>query len=518
MLKKKILLTLIISLLAVSPVMQGFAQNVTNYEETETSYEGEVLIDKLGIISPGTDLNSDYVTREVFALYIARMLRIDETQPSDIRYFSDVEYDSFSASAINALAEKGIISVPDDHIFRPGGYVTQDEALKMLVCVLGYGTMAEYDGGYPYGYIKTARKLDIDTQCENVNLITVAEAGNMIYNAMRAKVYSVGSVTLSQDGTYTTSQESNETFLEVYWDISETEGCVEAVYDGNIIKDVYDVKENEAIISGVKYEFEDGLDLSEYLGNYIRCFYNIKEKDRCDKIIVVDKCSGVEDTVIDFDDFEKMEGEQISYYDSTQKLVTKKLFNPVVVYNGSVLGENFSAVIEAVNKGKITLKDSDNDKKYDVVIIEDYRGFVISSLNSSGEVIYDKVGLMGDVDLTEYEVPVLFNSKGEKITFSDLAVGQVLSVAASKDKKYIKIIHETDTFTGTFNAIKTNDETVEITIDGDVFVLDKTFVSYFNDNCSFNSEYTFTLDSFGKIVYAEVPGEVLEYGYIDSVK
>ncbi|MGN0179822.1 MAG: hypothetical protein ACI4DY_10340 [Monoglobaceae bacterium] len=197
-----------------------------------------------------------------------------------------------------------------------------------------------------------------------------------------------------------------------------------------------------------------------------------------------------------------------------KSLSQKKLFDPVVVYNGSVLGENFSAVIEAVNKGKITLKDSDNDKKYDAVIIEDYRGFVISSLNSSGEVIYDKVGLMGDVDLTEYEVPVLFNSKGEKITFSDLAVGQVLSVAASKDKKYIKIIHETDTFTGTFNAIKTNDEAVEITIDGDVFVLDKTFVSYFNDNCSFNSEYTFTLDSFGKIVYAEVPGEVLEYGYI----
>jgi len=514
MLKKLISALLIISLLASFLAVQGFAFNVETYDEADAFYEGKALIDKLGIISSGVDLPSDYVTREMFALYVARMLKIDEMKASTVRYFSDVEYDSFAVNAINGLVETGIISVPESHLFRPGEYISQAEALKMLVCALGYETLASCNGGYPNGYIKTAKALDIYVKCENSNILTGAEAGTMIYNAMRAEISNVSAVTWSDDKNYIVSGESTETFLEMYWNISENEGCVEAVYGGDIIKSDYTLGEDEVIINGTRYNKETGLDLTDYLGNYVRYFYEIKNDSKFHKILVAEKCSMEEDISIDFYDFEKIEGETISYYNKKGKLIEKVLENPIIVYNGSILGANLSAVIKAVNKGKITLKDSNNDKKYDVVIIEDYRGFVISSLNSSALVLYDKVGLTDDIDLKKYENAIFLNSKGEKLAFSDLAVGQVLSVSASKDKKYVKIIHETDSFNGVYKSIKNNKGTVEITIDDKIYELDKTFVKYFNERCVLNTEYMFTKDSFGKIVYAETPVTVYKFGYI----
>lgn len=280
MLKRIILTVLIISLVAAVPVTQGFAADTVSSSENEEPYEGEALVEKLGIISAGVDENSDYVTREVFSLYIARMLKIDEMETSDKRYFSDVEYDSFAVSAINGLVDNGIISVPEDHLFRPGDYITYTEAIKMLVCTLGYQAVAENLGGYPSGYTKTANMLSINVNCANSEVITVAEAGSMIYKSLRASVQSANGVTVEDGISYLESEDRGESFLEVYWDILEAEGSIEAIYGGDVVKSSAVLDENEVVISNVKFEVEDGLDLSDCLGNKVRYFYKERENEK----------------------------------------------------------------------------------------------------------------------------------------------------------------------------------------------------------------------------------------------
>jgi len=502
MAKRIVLITLILSLFSCFTV---FAKNDSDLNNS--TYNGKNLVEYLEIINPDVDLDSDFVTRELFALYVARMLKIDELQTSNVRYFSDVEYDSFSVNAINALVEKGIIAVPENHLFRPGDYITETEALKMLVCVLGWEQPALLNGGYPVGFLNVASNLDIDVHCENINIITVAEAGEMIYNALRANVYGVnlsGSVTFS---------ESDEIFLEKYWNISEAEGTVEAVYGASMVKN-YKSEDNTIFIDGEEYIIESGFETEEYLGDYVRYFYIEEKNDKTPKIIFAERAGRLENINIEPDDFESVAEETIYYYNENNKLVKETLNDPVMIYNGSIIGENLSEIISNINKGNIVLKDSDNDEKYDVMIIEDYRGFVISSLGDEGKIIYDKVGLMDDLKFEDYEAVILKNSVGEKISYAELKVGQVLSVASSKDNTCIRVILELDKLSGTLMGIKKDVSEPKIVVDDETFMVDKTFLNYIEKVCITGQKYEFTVDSFDKIVYVTSTEEFLEYGYI----
>lgn len=111
------------------------------------------------------DANGDFtpyknITRAEMAKVLCKALRISPDS-YNTQMFSDVDSSHWAYGYINALATAKIVAGNDDGNFSPDREATYAEAVKMLVAAMGYAPRAESLGGYPYGYIETARELDL---------------------------------------------------------------------------------------------------------------------------------------------------------------------------------------------------------------------------------------------------------------------------------------------------------------------------------------------------------------------
>lgn len=111
------------------------------------------------------DANGDFtpyknITRAEMAKVLCKALRISPDS-YNTQMFSDVDLSHWAFGYINALATAKIVAGNDDGNFSPDREATYAEAVKMLIAAMGYAPRAESLGGYPYGYIETARELDL---------------------------------------------------------------------------------------------------------------------------------------------------------------------------------------------------------------------------------------------------------------------------------------------------------------------------------------------------------------------
>ena len=111
------------------------------------------------------DANGDFtpyknITRAEMAKVLCKALRISPDS-YNTQMFSDVDSSHWAYGYVNALATAKIVAGNDDGNFSPDREATYAETVKMLVTAMGYAPRAESLGGYPYGYIETARELDL---------------------------------------------------------------------------------------------------------------------------------------------------------------------------------------------------------------------------------------------------------------------------------------------------------------------------------------------------------------------
>ena len=125
------------------------AGQVSAYGEDASGQKPNQYIEFLNVINvfDEKDNADDYTTRADFAVYLARILNIDEYYRSEKIYFTDVPATYWKSNSINALAEHGIISGDSERAFRPDDNITYDEAAALLVRVLGYEGRAQLEGG-----------------------------------------------------------------------------------------------------------------------------------------------------------------------------------------------------------------------------------------------------------------------------------------------------------------------------------------------------------------------------------
>lgn len=75
--------------------------------------------------------------------------------------FTDVDASHWAKNYIQTAYNLGIIAGMGDGTFAPDAPVTYEQALKMVVCTLGYVQFAENLGEWPEGFIKQANTLDL---------------------------------------------------------------------------------------------------------------------------------------------------------------------------------------------------------------------------------------------------------------------------------------------------------------------------------------------------------------------
>ncbi len=98
--------------------------------------------------------------------------------------FSDVADDHWANKYINYTAETGIVGGYEDSTFRPGGWVTYAEAVKMLVCAKGYGHLYQTTVPWYDGYLKLADRFGITKGIDHAPTANASKGvvAQLIYN------------------------------------------------------------------------------------------------------------------------------------------------------------------------------------------------------------------------------------------------------------------------------------------------------------------------------------------------
>ncbi len=100
------------------------------------------------------------ITRAEYATIVCRLLGIADSATGKAD-FADVAADHWATSYIKMANQYGIVAGYGDGNFGPEDTVKYEEAIKMLVCALGYEPMALSKGGWPTGYVATASQIGL---------------------------------------------------------------------------------------------------------------------------------------------------------------------------------------------------------------------------------------------------------------------------------------------------------------------------------------------------------------------
>lgn len=150
----------IISILLSAVLILSMSMGVLAESEKETAAKE---LEKYGIVGPRNYLGELTVDGPVTRASMAKMLVLMSglTPDSAGCDFTDVPADHGASGFIARAAAIGIVNGMGDGTFAPDEYVTYQQAMKMVVCALGYSVDAERRGGYPHGYVMTAMNLGL---------------------------------------------------------------------------------------------------------------------------------------------------------------------------------------------------------------------------------------------------------------------------------------------------------------------------------------------------------------------
>lgn len=505
----------LISVFVVTTMLLCMLTASVGYGRDLTSSEAEKFLSVLGIVSSDNIDTNVEISREEFSFMLAKVIKYDSLVSDEVRYFKDVESDSYAVNAINALASKGIITVPENREFRPKDTITFEEACKMIVCAMDYDIIADSKGGYPVGYVLEAARMGIKSGVLG-KAISYADAYDMLFNAMVAKLPNIDFVD-GNGGIFYGDSEGEGTILTEYWNIYRTRGTVEALYgmslNGSTVSD-----KNKVVVDDITYKLDSAFNMEPLFGGYAEVFYQKTEDDDMGTIIFASKKSIVDDLEIKPENISDVGINQIKYYNDKNREVTVELSFAKVIYNGRFLESNIKEKLTNINKGTVTLKDSDNDEIYDVVLVNDYRNFVVSNLND--EKIYNRLKTGDILDVDNYESARVFNGD-VPVGFDSIVAGNVLSVAQSVDGQFIEVIISANELTGSVTKISNEYGIWYLAIDGTIYPVEKSYgLSLFGSNGQKQSslllgkQLKVKLDNFGNIAYIEKATDDMKVGVV----
>ena len=125
------------------------------------------------------------ITRAEYAVIVCRLLGIEGSATGKCD-FTDAA-DHWATGYIKMANQYGIVKGYGDGNFGPDDAVKYEEAVKMLVCALGYEPMAASKGGYPTGYIAVASQIGLLDSVSGATQGTGAArniVATMTYNAL----------------------------------------------------------------------------------------------------------------------------------------------------------------------------------------------------------------------------------------------------------------------------------------------------------------------------------------------
>ena len=536
--------------LAVALMVTSFAAVSVMAEETETTQTAETIkfpdvlksakyatavevLNKLSIINgyeDGTFKPENNVSRAEFAALLLRMLGLDQNLAPMEAPFPDVAADFWAAGTIGTAKRLGIITGYEDGTFGPLNNVAYEEALTMIIRAINYSNYSAPGELWYSSYLESARRLDIVKNA-------IGNVGSPASRACIAQfIYNTLEVYVRENDVIT-----NQLIMEKHLGISKNEGIIASNSYTSLEAPDVNLKENEVMIMDAEtgnvatYSVENLADYDDEIGAKITYYSRQSKTSAYREIVMFSVNRTVKKETIDASLIEKYDANYISYYKSlkSSSLSNLKLNEDnVVIYNGKLYGNNASAskfayVIsdgKVPEVGQISALDRDNDGDYDVIFVDAYKHYAVSSVVSSTYTVTDKItSTQGESVVLDYtddnQVVSFVSASGNKLSFSSIRKNTAIAVKESNDNsgtKLITVVIMDKNVSGQVNAISADSLKV-----GSTEYEYSSIAAWRNGGILETPEkggkYTFFLDVNGKI-FAYVKNESAEdgakYGYI----
>lgn len=377
-------------------------------------------------------------------------------------HFSDVPSDHPQASYIYAAAQMGIMSGYSDGMFRPDYPVRYEEAIKTVVCLLGYTPRADLSGGYAAGYVSEAQRLDLlrGVGGKIGNFIALADFAKLMVNAIDVPLLDVKTmegeaVSLGTDAQNTLLKER----LGISWHVGIITESDRSALTGPSTLAVGTVRVGNVGEDDVVYRAAES-DAADWLGYRAKVYYNEENEvlfvwpERQEKLTVA-----ADDILEDDASFSES---NFVYINENNKTESAKIsITADVIYNGVSLTDFHKTDLKPSN-GTVELLDNNNDGEYDVVFVNEYWDMVVGNIYADRYVFTDKNDSSRSIELDprnkDYRCMLTMN--GKYFSFGEVLGGNVLSVFESKNttgRKVRRVIVSETKVSGTISEF--GDET-----------------------------------------------------------
>lgn len=504
------------------------AQKVTSFDDvtSETKYRDAIItLSKLGIINGYEENNTSLfkpdnnITRAEFTAIVTRAMNLDGVAVGATS-FTDIS-DHWAKSNIQIAADKKIVNGFEDNTFRPDENVTYEQAIKMMVCTLGYDSAAQALGGWPTGYTQQGTKLGLTTGITDSKFEEPATRGTiakLMYNA-----FDIDAI----DPNVPTTSENTKTFLEKYMNMTRAKGKLVGVEDSVTSECTITLGKGQMsmIINNQEHLLDfseytsDKSELEQYLGYDLSIFYEYGKNGESDKLVMLDEeTQRNEVTTVASNDIDSLSGSSLKYFDQGDKSRTINLKNGASVIYNNVLSK--LSVLDAAAKwldpksedfiyGEVKFTTG-NDGSISVINITDYDVMVAAKAPTSSDYrITNKLkftdipyrqSIILDPEDVSYEYTI--TKDGAKSSVTSIKLNDVVLIAASEDETKYTVTVSSDTVSGSISAISENDLT--ISIDGKKYPVSAQCLTYCDENnieLKTSAQITAYLDSLGTIQF-----------------
>ena len=272
----------LLNIILANTIALGNEQEANETNDLTSKQETLIALGIMNENSEGVIENDKQITRTEFAGAAAGFLNVNPTVVASSSYFYDVPVDAWYTNSINILTEYQIISQNDDKMFYPDSIITVDEAVKMVVCLLGYRVYADNRGGYPGGYLSMASELGLLEGMPQGTQVTNSHMTVLLYNALDVKM-----TEMDISGAGVTVTTNGKTILEQYKNIYEDDGVIESIYGMTAFGEPVSQR-SETVIGGTRYSSDDYEKLKENFGRRVHFYYRVNEDEGINELIYIE--------------------------------------------------------------------------------------------------------------------------------------------------------------------------------------------------------------------------------------
>ncbi len=507
-------IALAVSVLMLVTSVFVLAEDTEEEPAPDTVFEsGLRFLNALGILDTGleeADPEAE-VSRVEFGVAIGRILgngaADGEEEPASL--FGDMEGQGAEAvKAVNMMADMKLVSGTGGSAFSPDETITQEQAVKILICLLGYDIKAQEEGGYPAGYLLRGNKLGLlpGQDFRGADLLVWRNFVKLLYNALSIDI--MQQTSYGEDPAYMVVKDEN-----LMTNTMKLKILRRAMVTGNTVTRLNGgegVDDGDVEIANMLFE-DGGTDAGSYLGKLVDVYYR-ESKDGIRRIVCFEPSGRVEEELrIDFEDIVSVDGYTITYYSGdiqrSRRVSVAAAANMIV--NGRAMAYNPS-LIDTALCGAIVLEKGAAES-YDLVTVSQYTNLLVDAVDFDRNVIYDKMVPGNKLDLADYisRGDLDIQQDGSSLDITDISADSMLAVYRSPDGAYISIRISEDVAMGTIEQV-TEDTVI---ISGESYpMLDSLRQEARN---RLGGECTAYLSVDGKVVWFDTTRSgVLKYGYM----